>query len=266
MRLDVLLVERGLASSRERAQALILEGAVSVQGESHTKAGQTVSVDANIDVQPTQLPYVSRGGLKLAKALDVFGVSPAGKTCLDVGASTGGFSDVLLQSGAERVYAVDVGHGQLDWKLRQDPRVVVLEKTNIRSLTELPPSPAAPREGGVRVLAELAVVDVSFISLTKVLEPIARLITPAADVIALVKPQFEAGPKRAPKGVVRDPQVHREVLDVVVAVAREQGWHARGLTESPITGPAGNREFLLWLRRDGEEAVDEETIARCVAR
>ena len=254
MRLDVLLVERGLAPSRERAQALILEGAVSVAGEPHPKAGQTVPPDVEVDVLSTQLPYVSRGGLKLARALEVFGVSPAGKVCLDVGASTGGFTDVLLQAGAARVYAVDVGHGQLDWKLRQDPRVVVLEKTNIRNLTELP----GP--------CDLAVVDVSFISLPKVLPSVGCLVTADGDLIGLVKPQFEAGPKRAPKGVVRDPQVHREVLNAVITDARVQGWRARGLTESPITGPAGNREFLLWLAHDGEHAVDAETIARCVAR
>ena len=263
MRLDVLLVERGLAPSRERAQALILEGAVHVAGEAHSKAGEAVLLDAPIEVVGRPLPFVSRGGLKLQRALQAFGLQVDGLVCLDVGASTGGFTDCLLQSGAKRVYAVDVGYGQLDWKLRQDDRVVVLEKTNIRGLAELPERP------------DLATVDTSFISLTKVLEPVTRLLTaglvPAAAVgepaiVALVKPQFEAGPKRAPKGVVRDPAVHVEVLTAVAAHARTLGWRARGLVPSPITGPAGNREFLLWLAGDGDDVVDVEAIAQCSAR
>ena len=251
MRLDVLLVERGLAPSRERAQALILEGAVRVSGEPHSKAGEAVLTDAPIEVLGPALPFVSRGGLKLQRALEAFDVDPAGKACLDVGASTGGFTDCLLQAGAARVYAVDVGHGQLDWKLRQDPRVVVMEKTNIRALEELPERP------------QLATIDVSFISLGKVLEPAGRL--GPADVIALVKPQFEAGPKAAPKGVVRDPAVHRRVLETVLDQARQLGWKARGLTASPILGPAGNREFLLWLDRIGPDVVDAEAVERCLA-
>ncbi|HLG74423.1 MAG TPA: TlyA family RNA methyltransferase [Chloroflexota bacterium] len=253
MRLDVLLVERGLAPSRERARALILEGAVQVSGERHSKAGEAVAADAPVEVVGPPLPYVSRGGLKLARALEAFEVDPAGKVCLDVGASTGGFTDCLLQAGAARVYAVDVGYGQLDWKLRQDPRVVVLEKANIRNLTELPERP------------ELATVDVSFISLTKVLEPVAALVAQEAPLIALVKPQFEAGPKAAPKGVVRDPAVHRRVLEEVLACARELGWRARGLVPSPILGPAGNREFLLWLDRTGPDVVDPAMVEQCLA-
>jgi 23S rRNA (cytidine1920-2'-O)/16S rRNA (cytidine1409-2'-O)-methyltransferase len=171
--------------------------------------------------------------------------------CLDVGASTGGFTDCLLQAGAARVYAVDVGYGQLDWKLRQDPRVVVLEKTNIRNVTELPERP------------ELATIDVSFISLTKVLEPVTRLRPP--EIIALVKPQFEAGPKGAPKGVVRDPVVHQRVLEAVLAHARGLGWSARGLVASPLLGPAGNREFLLWFDQAGADAVTAEVVERCLA-
>ncbi len=251
MRLDVLLVERGLAPSRERAQALILEGAVRVAGEARSKAGEAVLVDAPIEVVGPAMPFVSRGGLKLRRALEAFGVDPRGKVCLDVGASTGGFTDCLLQAGAVRVYAVDVGYGQLDWKLRQDSRVVVMEKTNIRRLTELPEQP------------ELATIDVSFISLTKVLEPVTRLLAP--EIIALVKPQFEAGPKAAPKGVVRDPAVHRRVLETVLERTREVGWGARGLVASPILGPAGNREFLLWLDRAGADVVDAEAVERCLA-
>ncbi len=260
MRLDTLLVERGLAPSRERARALILEGAVRVGGEALARAGQPVSVDAPIEIASPGLPFVSRGGLKLRHALDVFGIDPRGKICLDVGASTGGFTDVLLQAGAARVYAVDVGYGQLDWKLRRDSRVVVLEKTNIRNLTDLPETP------------ELATVDVSFTSLTKTLPAVTRLLGipvpgPAGerDVVVLVKPQFEAGPKGAPKGVVRDPVVHRRVIEQVLACARELGWRPRGLTPSPILGPAGNREFLLWLDRRGPDAVDELAVEQCLA-
>ena len=251
MRLDVLLVERGLAPSRERAQALILEGAVRVSGEPRSKAGEAVLADAPIEVLGPALPFVSRGGLKLQHALQTFGVDSSGKVCVDVGASTGGFTDCLLQAGAMRVYAVDVGYGQLDWKLRQDPRVVVMEKANVRYLTDLPEAP------------ELATIDVSFISLTKVLEPVTRL-GPQV-IIALVKPQFEAGPKAAPKGVVRDPAVHERVLEAVLAHARALGWLVRGLTPSPVLGPAGNREFLVWLDRLGPDVVDGEAVKQCLA-
>jgi len=253
MRLDVLLVERGLAPSRERAQALILEGVVRVDGESHAKAGQAVPADVPIEVIGPELPFVSRGGLKLQKALDAFDINVHGKVCLDVGASTGGFTDCLLQVGAARVYAVDVGYGQLDWKLRQDPRVVVMEKTNIRYVAELPERP------------QLATIDASFISLTKVLEPVTALIGEDGQIVALVKPQFEAGPKAAPKGVVRDPAVHQRVLQEVLAHARGLHWRARGLVPSPVLGPAGNREFLLWLARDAADVVDQEAIWQCAA-
>jgi 23S rRNA (cytidine1920-2'-O)/16S rRNA (cytidine1409-2'-O)-methyltransferase len=265
MRLDVLLVERGLAPSRERAQALILEGAVRVDGERHSKAGEAVPVDAPVDVVGSKLPFVSRGGLKLQQALETFDIDLHGKVCLDVGASTGGFTDCLLQAGAARVHAVDVGHGQLDWKLRNDPRVIVLERTNIRNLAELPETP------------DLATIDVSFISLAKVLPQVTTLLgigpsappstcqNPNAQIIALVKPQFEAGPKGAPKGVVRDPAVHRRVLTDLLASARELGWRAHGLIPSPVLGPAGNREFLLWLTRHDPDAVTEELVERCIA-
>ncbi|MDE3076131.1 MAG: TlyA family RNA methyltransferase [Chloroflexota bacterium] len=255
MRLDLLVVERGLAPTRERAQALILQGNVRVSGERHSKAGEAVAVDAPIELAESGLPYVSRGGLKLQKAVDLFQIDPTGLICLDVGASTGGFTDCLLQGGAGRVYAVDVGYGQLDWKLRNDPRVVILEKTNIRYLQELPEKP------------QLAAIDVSFISLSKVLEPVLHLVDGAVElaIIVLVKPQFEVGPGKAPKGVVRNPAVHRQVLAEAVAHARGLGLAARGITASPVTGPAGNREFLLWLSNVGPDLVDEEAIERCAA-
>ena len=255
MRLDVLLVERGLAPSRERAQALILEGLVHIGGERHSKAGEAVLLDAPLEIVGAGLPFVSRGGLKLRHALDTFAIDPSGTACLDVGASTGGFTDCLLQAGATRVYAVDVGHGQLDWKLRQDSRVVVMEKTNVRTLTELPETP------------DLVTIDVSFISLTKVLPAVTNVLgaSPSCQIVSLIKPQFEAGPKRAPKGVVRDAAVHDRVIAEVLACARALGWHARGLTPSPIQGPAGNREFLAWLTPGGPDCVDPASIAACVA-
>lgn len=255
LRLDRLLVQRGLVESRERAQALILAGDVRVDGAVVTKPAQLVPEDAEVEVGPGSLPYVSRGGLKLQHALDTFGIDVRGLVAIDVGASTGGFTDCLLQRGAARVYAIDVGYGQLAWKLRQDPRVVVLERTNIRYLERLPDG----------ALADLATVDVSFISLTKVLPAVLRLLKPDGFIIALVKPQFEAGPQRVGRGgVVRDPAVHRDVLRQIVSWAREHGLVVRGLTRSPILGPAGNVEFLLWLDRrldvpgiDVAQAIDE---------
>jgi 23S rRNA (cytidine1920-2'-O)/16S rRNA (cytidine1409-2'-O)-methyltransferase len=257
-RLDQLLVARGLAESRSRAQALILAGEVRVNGTPHTKAGTLID-DASEVVVSAPLPYVSRGGYKLAHALDTFGLDPAGRTALDAGASTGGFTDVLLQRGAARVYAVDVGYGILDWRLRQDARVVVLERTNIRHLDALP----APDTDAAPVLAQCATIDVSFISLRLVLPALPPLTTPDAWVVALVKPQFEAGPQQVGKGgVVRDPTVHRSVLRDVLAAAAGQGWSAGGLTRSPITGPAGNAEFLVWLQRGGTPLDVEQAIAR----
>ncbi|MER3405379.1 MAG: TlyA family rRNA (cytidine-2'-O)-methyltransferase [Chloroflexota bacterium] len=233
-------MQHGLVESRERAQALILAGDVRVNGVVVTKPAQLVPEDAEIEAGTASLPYVSRGGLKLQHALDTFGIDVRGLVALDVGASTGGFTDCLLQRGAARVYAIDVGYGQLAWKLRQDPRVVVLERTNIRYLERLPDG----------ALADLATVDVSFISLTKVLPAVLRLLKPDGFLIALVKPQFEAGPQRVGRGgVVRDPAVHREVLQQIISWAQEYGLVVRGLTRSPILGPAGNVEFLLWLDR-----------------
>jgi 23S rRNA (cytidine1920-2'-O)/16S rRNA (cytidine1409-2'-O)-methyltransferase len=238
-RLDLLLVERELVESRERARRLILAGEVRVGGEIVDKAGALVAVDAPIDVRE-RLPYVSRGGLKLAAALDAFGMDVEGLVAVDVGASTGGFSDCLLQRGVGRIFAVDVGYGQLAWKVRSDPRVVALDRTNIRNLESLP--------GGV--LASLAVIDASFISLALVLPPTLNLLTPDARIVALVKPQFEAGRAQVGKGgVVRDPRIHREVIERTAHLAGELGLHVAGVTVSPAPGPAGNVEFLLLLER-----------------
>lgn len=234
-RIDTLLVERGLAESRSKAQALIMAGEVRANGELVRKAGEKVATDAELEVKQ-ELPYVSRGGFKMAGALDEFGVDPQGKICADVGASTGGFTDVLLQRGATRVYAIDVGQGILAWKLRQDPRVVVMERTNARHLTTLDEP------------IELAVMDASFISIELLLPSIAGWLIPNGEVVTLVKPQFEAGRESVGKGgVVRERKVHREVLERTTAYAQANGWGVRGVTVSPITGPAGNKEFFLWL-------------------
>jgi 23S rRNA (cytidine1920-2'-O)/16S rRNA (cytidine1409-2'-O)-methyltransferase len=240
VRLDQLLVERGLADTRARAQALILGGKVRVgAGDSarrDRKPGDQLDPAVPIEVEQPE-PYVSRGGHKLAAALDAFAIDPAGWTTLDVGASTGGFSDVLLQRGARRVYALDVGRGQLAEVLRRDPRVVSLERTNARTLTATTlPEPI-----------DLAVVDVSFISLDKVLVPIASTLRPGAPIVALVKPQFEAGKGRTERGVVRDPAIHREVLERTIEAARAVGLGTRDVIASPILGPQGNREFLVHL-------------------
>lgn len=249
-RLDLLLVERCLVPTRAKAQALIMAGEVLVDDVPHTKAGTAIDVAATIRVR-TSLPYVGRGGLKLAHALDVFALDPAGLVALDVGACTGGFTDVLLQRGARQVYAVDVGYGQLDWRLRQDERVVVLERTNIRYLSALPVDDAEP------VYAECGVVDVSFISLALVLPAMRRLLTPQAWIVALIKPQFEAGPQQVGKGgIVRDAGVHRQVLENVIATAQQLGLHAAGLTRSPITGAEGNREFLIHLSPQPQASID----------
>ncbi|HEX8681004.1 MAG TPA: TlyA family RNA methyltransferase [Ardenticatenaceae bacterium] len=234
-RLDRVLVERGLAESRTQAQALVMAGEVRINGEVARKVGQRVDPDAEIEVQQKP-PYVSRGGLKLEGALADFDYAPTGKICADVGASTGGFTDLLLQKGAAKVYAIDVGYGQLAWKLRQDSRVVVVERTNARHLET------------VGEPIDLAVMDASFISIELLLPAIAKWLRPGGDVITLVKPQFEAGREEVGKGgVVRDPQVHARVLQSLVAYAESNGWTVHDLTASPITGPAGNREFFLWL-------------------
>jgi 23S rRNA (cytidine1920-2'-O)/16S rRNA (cytidine1409-2'-O)-methyltransferase len=257
-RLDQLLVELGLAESRNKAQALILAGEVRVDGQVQTRPALPVLAGARVEVRE-QLPYVSRGGYKLAHALDAFGLNPAGLVALDAGASTGGFSDVLLQRGAARVYAVDVGYGILHWKLRREPRVVVVERTNIRYLQALPSPEGQPQ------LAACATIDVSFIGLELVLPAVSRLITPQAWVVALIKPQFEAGARQVGKGgVVRDPAIHRAVLRRALAFAAQVGLPAHGLVRSPLTGPAGNLEFLAWLQAGG--ALDLERAIERVLR
>jgi 23S rRNA (cytidine1920-2'-O)/16S rRNA (cytidine1409-2'-O)-methyltransferase len=242
-RLDLLVVDRGLAPSRERARALILAGVVRVNGEVVAKAGTAVATDAEITVDRPDHPYVSRGGLKLAHALDVWGILVEGREALDIGASTGGFTDVLIRRGARRVVALDVGHGQLDWRLRNDPRVVVIEGVNARALspTDLP--------GPV----DLVTIDVSFISLRHILPVLPALLAPGADVIPLVKPQFEAGRAEVGKGgLVRDPAVHERVIAEVTRAAAEVGLTRRGTVPSPVTGATGNQEFLLHLRRESD--------------
>ena len=244
-RLDRLLITRELVESREQGRRLIMAGEVLVNEQVVDKPGQPVPVDAVIRVR-AQPKYVSRGGLKLEAALDAFSLDVTGLVAVDVGASTGGFTDCLLQRRAAQVYAVDVGYGQLAWKLRQDPRVVVLERTNIRHLEALP-------EG---VLADLAVIDASFIGLGLVLPPTLRLLKPNGQIVALIKPQFEAGPAQVGKGgVVRDRNVHRRVIEEVVALAHAQGLAVAGIVVSPAPGPAGNIEFLIWLMR-GEDEID----------
>jgi 23S rRNA (cytidine1920-2'-O)/16S rRNA (cytidine1409-2'-O)-methyltransferase len=270
VRLDQLLVQRGLAETRGKAQALILAGSVRVAGAQRTKAGEQIAEDAPVELIEA-LPYASRGGYKLAHALDSFALDPAGLIALDAGASTGGFTDVLLQRGAARVYAVDVGYGLIDWRLRQDPRVVLIERTNIRYLESLPEptddegrkTEAAANSSFVLrpssfVLAQCATIDVSFISLKLVLPAVRRLIAPEAWIVALIKPQFEAGAAQVGKGgVVRDPAVHAAVLRASLGVAAEGGLAPHGLARSPITGPAGNVEFLAWLGGPGP-ALDAE--------
>jgi 23S rRNA (cytidine1920-2'-O)/16S rRNA (cytidine1409-2'-O)-methyltransferase len=241
-RLDILLVERGLAPSRERARALILAGQVRVDGQVVSKAGTPIQQAADIQLATPDHPYVGRGGLKLAHALDTFGVDVAARRALDIGASTGGFTDVLLQRGARDVIALDVGHNQLDWKLRNDPRVLVREGVNARALTERDvPHPV-----------DIIVIDVSFISLTYILPGLPAVLAPGGDVIALIKPQFEAGRAEVGKGgIVSDPAVHEAVVARVTASAEALGFESCGLTPSPITGASGNREFLVHLRRRG---------------
>jgi 23S rRNA (cytidine1920-2'-O)/16S rRNA (cytidine1409-2'-O)-methyltransferase len=243
-RLDQLLVARGLAPSRERARALILAGKVTVGGQVVTKAGAQVADGVEVALREEDHPYVSRGALKLEKGLDAFGIDPAGAIALDIGASTGGFTDLLLRRGAARVYAIDVGYGQLAWALRQDPRVVVLERVNVRSID--PARIAGP--------CDLAVIDVSFISLTLVLPKVSELLGPPGGkpIVALVKPQFEAGREHVGKGgVVRDPDARLAAVEKVRSWATAAGFTASEAVQSPITGPAGNVEYLVCLRTPG---------------
>ena len=249
-RLDILLTERGLAESRQKAQAVIMAGHVFVAGQRVDKPGTAVLSDAPIEVRGHTLPYVSRGGLKLEKALRDFGVKPEGFVCSDSGASTGGFTDCLLQQGAKKVFAIDVGYGQLDWKIRSDPRVVVMEKTNIRYVT--------PEQLGEPL--DLSVVDVSFISLKIVLPAIQKLLKPTGQVLCLIKPQFEAGrDKVGKKGVVREKSTHKEVLDDFVELADSLGFKILGLTFSPVKGPEGNIEFLGHLSLNDVTGIRPDT-------
>lgn len=251
-RLDVLLVKNNLAASREKAKAMIMSGVVFVNGEREDKAGSMFNEDkAVIEIKGSTLRYVSRGGLKLEKAINEFGVSVEGLTCMDIGSSTGGFTDCMLQNGAVKVYAVDVGPGQLDWKLRQDSRVVCMERTNIRYVT--------PED--IADVIDFASIDVSFISLTKVI-PVARtLLSPQGQIVCLIKPQFEAGREKVgKKGVVRDKAVHLEVIEKIMVHAIGQHFELLNLSFSPIKGPEGNIEYLLWLKKhDDEGKYDQYT-------
>ena len=245
-RLDVLLVSLGLAESRAKAQATIMAGEVYVNGQKADKSGMEVDITSNIEVRGSACPYVSRGGLKLEKALRNFGVDPTGYVCSDSGASTGGFTDCLLQQGASKVFAIDVGYGQLAWKIRNDPRVVVMERTNIRYVT--------PEDLGE--MLDLSVIDVSFISLGLVLPVVKTLLKPTGQVLCLIKTQFEAGKdKVGKKGVVRDPAVHEEVLQNFISLAKSLDFTIRNLTFSPVKGPEGNIEFLAHLSmQPGEDS------------
>lgn len=256
-RLDVLLVNRNLAGSREKAKAIIMSGIVYVDGQKEDKAGTMFEDTVSVEVRGHTLAYVSRGGLKLEKAMTHFGVTLNGKICMDVGASTGGFTDCMLQNGAVKVYSVDVGHGQLAWKLRNDERVVCMEKTNIRYVT--------PEDIPDRI--QFASIDVSFISLTKVLGPVKELLTEDGQIVCLIKPQFEAGREKVgKKGVVREKSTHLEVIESVIAFAKSIGFGILNLEFSPIKGPEGNIEYLLYLQNHPELAdekgveIDPKTI------
>ena len=246
-RLDILVVKNGFAASREQAKTLIMEGSIFVNGQREDKPGSTFNPEAILEFHGKKLRYVSRGGLKLEKALEVFPIDPEGAVCLDIGASTGGFTDCLLQNGAAKVYAVDVGYGQLDYKLRQDPRVICREKTNFRHMQpEDIPEPV-----------RLAVCDVSFISLSLILPPMAAILQENGEAVCLIKPQFEAGRENVgKKGVVRDRKVQAQVIEKVIRLAEENGLSVCGLDYSPIKGPEGNIEFLLYLKKLPETASD----------
>lgn len=248
-RLDILLVERGLAASREKAKALIMTGKVLVAEEREEKAGAMVAPDVEIRIKGEPEPFVSRGGYKLLKALTAFAIDLTGKTCMDIGASTGGFTDCMLQHGAKRVYSIDVGYGQLAWSLRQDERVVVLEKTNVRYLTEEQvPEPV-----------DFASVDVSFISLTKIIDAAQTRLKYGGEMVCLIKPQFEAGREKVGKnGVVRDKKVHQEVIERIVQEMQDRQFVVLGLDFSPIKGPAGNIEYLLYIKNQKQEGGIEE--------
>ena len=248
-RLDILLVNKGLAASREKAKALIMSGIVYVDNQKEDKAGSLFDENANIEIRGETLKYVSRGGLKLDKAVTVFNLNFDGYTCLDIGASTGGFTDVMLQNGASKVYSVDVGHGQLDWKLRNDERVVCMEKCNFRYVTD--------KEIPEKI--DFAATDVSFISLTKILIPAYNLLKKDSLMVCLIKPQFETTKEKVgKKGVVRDPEVHKEVIEKVIDFCLKIGFSVEGLNYSPIKGPEGNIEYLLLIRKTEDKIIDED--------
>lgn len=253
-RLDILVMERALAPSREKARGMIMAGEVMVNGEAVTKPGSPIKVDAEITVK-SKPPFVSRGGEKLAAALAAFPVIVSGAVCVDVGASTGGFTDCLLQNGASKIYAIDVGYGQIAMTLRDDPRVILMERTNARYVESLPEQ------------VPIAVIDASFISLRLILPAVVRWLTPQADVISLIKPQFEAGQKDVGKGgVVRDSEVHRRVCEEVLTFAAAMNLSPFGLIQSPLKGPAGNTEFLAWLRWNAQDSptADIDTLIQRV--
>ncbi len=249
-RLDLLVTQQGLAPSREKAKAMIMAGEVLVDGQREDKPGTTFPDTVKITIKGNPIPFVSRGGLKLDKAVKHFGLELKGKTCMDVGSSTGGFTDCMLQNGAVKVYSVDVGHGQLDWKLRNDPRVVCMERTNIRYVV--------PED--IQEAPEFVSIDVSFISLTKVLPPVRNLMAERAEMVCLIKPQFEAGREKVgKKGVVRDPKVHQEVIEKVMEFAVSQEFLLLHLEFSPIKGPEGNIEYLLHLKKTPDK--EEQTLS-----
>ena len=248
VRLDVLLHESGLCESRERAKALIMAGQVYIDNVKYDKAGEQVSVNAKPEIRGETLKYVSRGGLKLEKAMQVFPIDLSGAVAMDIGASTGGFTDCMLQNGAAKVFAVDVGYGQFAWKLRSDERVVNMERTNIRYVT--------PEDIGEEL--DFASIDVSFISLGLVLPVAYNLLKDSGTVVALIKPQFEAGREKVgKKGVVRDPAVHKEVIEKVVGISKDTGFAVLGLSYSPVKGPEGNIEYLIYLKKNGEDCALE---------
>ena len=248
-RLDVLLVKKGLAASREKAKAFIMSGIVYVDSQKEDKAGSLFEENSNIEVRGETLKYVSRGGLKLDKAVTVFNLNFDGFTCLDIGASTGGFTDCMLQNGAAKVYSVDVGHGQLDWKLRNDERVICMEKCNFRYVTDK----------DIPEMIDFAATDVSFISLTKILIPAYNLLKKEARMVCLIKPQFETSREKVgKKGVVRDPEVHKEVIAKIIDFCLKIGFSVEGLDYSPIKGPEGNIEYLILIKKVKDNIIDEE--------
>ncbi len=250
-RLDVLLIERGLASSRDRARSMIMEGNVFVEGIREDKAGSSFPENVRIEYKGEKLKYVSRGGLKLERAVKSFGLDFSGMTCMDIGASTGGFTDCMLQNGAVKVYAIDVGYGQLAWSLRNDERVVCMEKTNFRYLTS----------EDIKDKPDFASVDVSFISLSKILPAASEILSDEGRMVCLIKPQFEAGRELVgKKGVVRDPKVHEDVINCCMLYAKGNGFGILGLDHSPVKGPEGNIEYLMYIKKGGKDEIPPDSL------